>query len=152
MFYKENILTVNKKIYHDYYIKCKYVAGIVLEGWEVKGIKNFKFQIINSYAIINKNEVFLLGMLVNELQNNKKRDSLRTKKLLLNKNEIKKIEMLKKKNKISIVPLKCFIRNNIIKLEIAIVEGKKKSDKRNILKENDWKKKRQHLLKIKNRG
>jgi len=152
MSYKSNILTVNKKIYHNYHIKNTYLAGIVLEGWEVKGIKYGKIQIVNSYAIIKKQEIFLLGMLVNNINHNQDIDPLRTRKLLLNKNEIKKIIEIKQRNKISIVPIKCLLKNNLIKIEIGIVQGKKNYDKRHILKEKDWEKNKQRYIKIKNRG
>lgn len=139
--YKKIILITNKKINYNYIIKNKYNAGIVLKGWEVKSIRKKKIQIINSYVIIKRNELFLIGMLINPLFiNNKKLDSSRTRKLLLKKMEIKKIIEIRNKYKISIVPIKCFLKNQFIKIELAIVKGKTKYDKRNILKEKYWKK------------
>ena len=149
---KENILTINKKIYHDYYIKFQYTAGIVLEGWEVKGIKCGKMQIINSYAIEKKKELFLIGMLINPVKKDDSFDPIRTRKLLLNKLEIKKIIDIKTRYKYSIVPIKCFLKNNFIKIQIGIVQGKKKYDKRNILKEKDWKVSKDNYIKKNNRG
>jgi len=138
MSYKSNILTVNKKIYHNYHIKNTYLAGIVLEGWEVKGIKYGKIQIVNSYAIIKKQEIFLLGMLVNNINHNQDIDPLRTRKLLLNKNEIKQIKKKVTEKKLSIVPIKLFINNRgYVKLEIGLGKGKKSYDKREDIKKRD---------------
>jgi SsrA-binding protein len=153
MSYKEITILLNKKIYHDYDIKKKYSAGIVLNGWEVKSIKKKKFQITNSYAIIKSGELFLIGMLINPLYKIKlDTDPLRTRKLLLNKIEIKKIIDIKSKDQLSIVALRCFLKCNFIKIELAIVRGKKNYDKRNALKEKDWKKKESILLRNKNIG
>ena len=148
MLHKEITLLRNKKVNIDYFIKTRYNAGIVLNGWEVKSIKKKKFQILNSYVTVKSGELYVIGMYINCLHN--KYDSslnFRTRKLLLNKYEIKKILDLKNKTNISIVVTKCFIKKNFVKLEIAVVQGKKKYDKRNDIKNKDWEKKSAAIMK-----
>ena len=145
---KELNILINKKIFFNYFIEKKIVAGIVLNGWEVKSIRNKNFQISSSYAIIKLKEVYLINMIVNSIYKKKDDpDISRSRKLLLNKSEIRKIIEIKQKNKLSIVPLRCFLKNHLVKIELALVKGKKNYDKRSILKDQDWKKKSSIIVK-----
>ena len=131
----------NKKAYHDYFILETYEAGIVLQGTEIKSIRVNVANIKNIYAIVKNNEVFLLNMHISHYEQGNifNHDETRTRKLLLNKKEIKKI-----KDKIdlegnTLVPLKLYFKNGKAKILIGIAKGKKNYDKRETIKERDIK-------------
>lgn len=131
----------NKKAYHDYFILETYEAGIVLQGTEIKSIRVNGANIKDSYAIVKNNEVFLLNMHISHYEQGNifNHDETRTRKLLLNKKEIKKI-----KDKIdlegnTLVPLKLYFKNGKAKILIGIAKGKKNYDKRETIKERDIK-------------
>mgnify|MGYP002523440688 CR=1 FL=1 len=131
----------NKKAYHDYFILETYEAGIVLQGTEIKSIRVNGANIKDSYAIVKNGEVFLLNMHISHYEQGNifNHDETRTRKLLLNKKEIKKI-----KDKIdlegnTLVPLKLYFKNGKAKILIGIAKGKKNYDKRETIKERDIK-------------
>ena len=131
----------NKKAYHDYFILETYEAGIVLQGTEIKSIRVNGANIKDSYAIVKNGEVFLLNMHISHYEQGNifNHDETRTRKLLLNKKEIKKI-----KDKIdlegnTLVPLKLYFKNGKAKIFIGIAKGKKNYDKRETIKERDIK-------------
>lgn len=131
----------NKKAYHDYFILETYEAGIVLQGTEIKSIRVNGANIKDSYAIVKNGEVFLLNMHIRHYEQGNifNHDETRTRKLLLNKKEIKKI-----KDKIdlegnTLVPLKLYFKNGKAKILIGIAKGKKNYDKRETIKERDIK-------------
>ncbi len=131
----------NKKAYHDYFILETYEAGIVLQGTEIKSIRVNGANIKDSYAIVKNGEVFLLNMHISHYEQGNifNHDETRTRKLLLNKKEIKKI-----KDKIdlegnTLVPLKLYFKNGKVKILIGIAKGKKNYDKRETIKERDIK-------------
>lgn len=131
----------NKKAYHDYFILETYEAGIVLQGTEIKSIRVNGANIKDSYAIVKNGEVFLLNMHISHYEQGNifNHDETRTRKLLLNKKEIKKI-----KDKIdlegnTLVPLKLYFKTGKAKILIGIAKGKKNYDKRETIKERDIK-------------
>lgn len=131
----------NKKAYHDYFILETYEAGIVLQGTEIKSIRVNGANIKDSYAIVKNGEVFLLNMHISHYEQGNifNHDETRTRKLLLNKKEIKKM-----KDKIdlegnTLVPLKLYFKNGKAKILIGIAKGKKNYDKRETIKERDIK-------------
>lgn len=110
----------NKIINNRYHIIDKYLAGIVLKGWEVKNLKiHNSIDIRNSYITSIKNEIFLKNSIINKNKKNNKQDIKRDRKLLLKKNEIKII--LNKIKNFKIIPLNIFLKKNIIKINIIIV-------------------------------
>ena len=131
----------NKKAYHDYFILETYEAGIVLQGTEVKSIRVNGANIKDSYAIIKNGEVFLLNMHIShyELGNIFNHDETRTRKLLLNKREIKKIKDKIDLDGNTLVPLKLYFKNGKAKILIGVAKGKKNYDKRETIKERDIK-------------
>ena len=131
-----NIL--NRKARFNYEITDTIEAGIGLVGSEVKSIRAGKADIKDSYAIIKNNECFLLNMYIAPYQNSKfKPDENRSRKLLLKKKEITKLESLINAEGYSLVPLKLYFRNNKAKLELGIGKGKKLYDKREAIKQRD---------------
>lgn len=137
------ILSSNKKAYFDYDVLDKIEAGISLFGWEVKSIKNGSMSLAGSYIIFKNGEVFLTGSYVPSWKFSpkvSKEIEQRERKLLLNKSEINNLENKAKQSGNSVVPLEVYKNNGgIIKVQIGLVKGKKKFDKRKKLKERDLK-------------
>ncbi|KAB2329045.1 SsrA-binding protein SmpB [Cytobacillus depressus] len=135
------MIAQNKKAYHDYAIEETYEAGIVLQGTEIKSIRAGKINLKDSYARIEKGEVFLIGLHISpyEQGNRYNHDPLRTRKLLLHAKEINKLIGDTKEIGYSIVPLKLYLKNGFAKVLIGLAKGKKKYDKREDLKKKEAK-------------
>ena len=134
-----NILATNKKAYFLYTLYEKYEAGIQLLGSEVKSIREGKLNIKEAYVKKIKNELFVVGMHIGEYSHSgySYHDPLRDKKILLHKNEINRIiKDVEVKGK-TIVPLKAYIKNGKIKIQISLAKGKKIWDKRESKKNKD---------------
>lgn len=145
-----NTIVVNKKARHDYFIEQSLEAGLSLEGWEVKSLRDNKVQIKESYVILKNNELFLFGSHISPLNTTSTHinaDPTRTRKLLLNRIEINKIKDKIDQKGATVVPLKIYWSRGKIKLEIGVAKGKKAYDKRQDTKEKDWKKDKQRALK-----
>lgn len=136
---KIKIITNNRKANFEYAILDKYEAGISLEGTEVKSLRDAKVSIVESYARVIKDEVWLIGATINEYKygniNNHVPD--RNRKLLLNKKEIKKIKEALTEKGLTLVPLKMYFRNSKVKVELGIGRGKKLYDKRESIKQRE---------------
>lgn len=132
---------LNRKARYDYEIFEKYIAGIVLTGTEIKSIREGKCNLKDSYIIINNNEAFVLNMHISNYEKGSfnNLDEKRTRKLLLNKKEILKINEKIKVKGYTVIPLKLFLQNTKAKLEIGICKGKHTYDKRETIKERDIK-------------
>lgn len=127
------VFALNKRATHDYEIIDKYEAGIILYGWEAKAILNNKAIINNSHVILKNGEVFLLNSVISPGNDTSRFDipvADRTRKLLLNKNEINKIIGKIKEKGLTVIPLKLYAKGKKYKLEIALARGKKEYDKR----------------------
>lgn len=135
------LLAENKKAYKNYEILERYEAGIVLLGSEVKSIKNRAFSFKDSFILIEKGEAWLYNFHISPYANAyiPKYDPERKRKLLLNKKEIIKLATKVQEKGLTIVPLKVYIKNGLIKLEIALVRGLRKYDKRKAIKEKELK-------------
>lgn len=140
----KKVLASNKSIGFNYEVLDKLEAGIVLLGWEVKAIKNKRTNMENAYVIIRNNEVLLKNLILPLNSDTKFSDKSlqnRDKKLLLNKREIFKINQAVKIPGSTCVPLNIYLNDgNLVKIEIAIVRGRKKFDKRDLLKKRDMQK------------
>jgi SsrA-binding protein len=136
---KIKIITNNRKANFEYAILDKYEAGISLEGTEVKSLRDAKVSIVESYARVIKDEVWLIGANINEYKygniNNHIPD--RNRKLLLNKKEIKKIKEALTEKGLTLVPLKMYFKNSKVKVELGIGRGKKLYDKRESIKQRE---------------
>lgn len=143
-------LAKNRRAKHDYHIEEYFEAGIVLEGNEVKSIKQTRVSIKESFCQVRNNEVFIVGMHVTpyEYGNNfSKLDQTRTRKLLLNKVEIRKINSKITEKGYALIPLEVKEVNGLIKVDIGIGKGKKLYDKRQDLKEKDDRRNIERVLK-----
>lgn len=146
----KQIVADNKKVYYDYTIEDKYTAGIALQGVEIKSVRAGKVNLKDSYVIIRNGEVFLLGAHIAEYEKAdgmNKVDTRRTRKLLLKKSEILKLERKVNIKGYTLVPTQMFLVNNLAKVEIAVAKGKELYNKKESIKEKDIKRETERQLK-----
>ncbi|KPC75608.1 MULTISPECIES: SsrA-binding protein SmpB [Laceyella] len=126
------IIAKNKKAFHDYHIEEQFEAGIVLTGTEIKSIRQGKVQLKDSYARIDKGEVFIVGMHISPFDkgNRFNVDPTRTRKLLMHKREIDKLLGITKIKGLTLVPLDVHLKNGFAKIQLGLARGKKLYDKR----------------------
>lgn len=143
------IVSNNKKAYHDYFILDTYEAGIELKGTEIKSVRKGSVNLKDSFIRIKDNEAFIENMHIApyEQGNRFNHDPLRTRKLLLHKKEIKKLQKEVKENGLTIVPTKLYFNTSKLKVEVCLARGKKLYDKRQDLKEKDSKRDIERALK-----
>jgi SsrA-binding protein len=140
----------NKKARFDYFVEETYEAGMVLEGWEVKAIREGRAQIKESHVIIRNGEIYLLNSHISPLlsaSSHVKPDPTRTRKLLLKGPEINRLIGKVEQRGYSLVPLDFHYKNGRVKCEIALAKGKKQHDKRDTLKDKDWDREKDRLMK-----
>ena len=131
----------NKKAFHDYFIEERFEAGMALEGWEVKSIRAGRVQLKEAYVIVRKGEVYLFGAHISALptaSTHVSPDPVRTRKLLLRAEEIKKLIGKVERSGYTLVPLNLHYQRGRIKCEIGLAKGKKQHDKRAATKEREW--------------
>ena len=146
------IISQNKKARHDYFIIEEIEAGIELYGTEVKSVRMGKVNLTDAYASIDKQEVFIKGMNISpyEQGNIFNRDPLREKKLLLHKNEIRKLIGQIQQQGFSLIPLKVYLKGSLVKVTLAVVKGKKLYDKRDDIAKRDAKRDMDRAFKDRN--
>ena len=144
----------NKKAYHDYFIEEKYEAGLVLHGTEVKSLRMGKCSVKEAFIRIENGEVFIYGMHISpyEKVNIFNKDPLRVKKLLLHKQQIRKLIGNSSEKGYTIVPLQVYFRDGKAKIEIGLAKGKKLYDKRQDIAKKDQRREAEKELKIRLRG
>lgn len=141
----------NKKARFDYFIEETYEAGLVLEGWEVKAIRAGRAQIKESHIVIKKAEVFLLNAHISPLNTASTHinpDATRTRKLMLKRKDINRLIGKVEQKGFTLVPLDFHYKKGLIKVEIALARGKKLHDKRHTLKDKDWKRQQDRIMKV----
>lgn len=148
------LIANNKKAYHDYFIDEKYEAGIALHGTEVKSLRMGKCSIKESFITIRHGEVLIQHMHISpyEKGNIFNKDPLRTRKLLLHKSEIRKLESQVKMKGYTIMPLKVYLKGSLVKVEIGLARGKKLYDKRQDIAKKDAQREAQRDFKVRNLG
>ncbi len=142
----------NKKAYHDYVILDKYVAGLQLLGTEIKSIRMGKVSLGESYCHFQNNELYVRGMQIADYAwgSFNKHEPGRERKLLLNRQELKKLHRKTRESGLTIIALKIFLSNSgYAKLEIGLAKGKKEYDKRDTIKRKDTQRQMDRLQKIK---
>ena len=146
------LVSNNKKAYHDYFVEDTYEAGIALVGTEVKSLRMGKCSIKESFIRIKDGEAVIYGMNISpyEKGNIFNRDPLRIRKLLLHKNEIRKINQKVMEQGMTIVPLKVYFTGSLCKVEIGICKGKKLYDKRESIAKKDIRREAERDFKYKN--
>jgi SsrA-binding protein len=139
----------NKKAYHDYFVEEKFEAGIALQGWEVKAIRAGRAQLKEAYVVVKDGEIVLLGAHVTPLptaSTHIRPDPTRTRKLLLHRPEINRLIGKVERAGYTLTPLDLHYSKGRVKLEIGLARGKKQYDKRATIKEREWKREQQRML------
>jgi SsrA-binding protein len=142
----------NRKAFHDYFIEERFEAGLVLEGWEVKAVRAGRAQIKEAYVIVRGGEVFLLGAHISPLptaSTHVKPDPVRTRKLLLHAEQIRRLIGKVERAGYALVPLDLHYGKGRVKLAIGLGRGKKQYDKREAEKDRDWAREKQRLMRVK---
>ena len=147
------LIANNKKAFHDYFIEDTYEAGIALAGTEVKSLRSGKCSIKEAFVRVENGEVYVYGMHITpyEKGNIFNKDPLRVRKLLLHRYEINKIEAKLKEKGLTLVPLKVYFKDSLVKIEIGMARGKKLYDKRSDLAARAAKRDIQRAMKERNR-
>lgn len=129
----------NKKAYYDYYVLKELEAGIVLKGTEIKSLRRGSGDIKDCFAIVKNGEIYLINMYIPKYEegNRFNHDERRSRKLLLHKEEIKKIKKELENDGYSLIPLKVYFKKQYVKILLGICKGKKLYDKRESIKERD---------------
>jgi SsrA-binding protein len=142
----------NKKAFHDYFIEERYEAGLVLAGWEVKAIRAGRVQIKEAYVILQGAEPFIVGMHISALPTASTHvhpDPTRTRKLLLNADEIRRLIGKVEQRGYTLVPLDLHYTKGRVKLTVGLAKGKKQHDKREAEKDREWQREQQRLMRRK---
>ena len=148
-----NIIVKNKNASRNYHLSDKYQAGLVLEGWEVKGLRNGKVDVKDSYVTLRNKEAWIIGLKIDAPASlkNENIDHTRSRKLLLNKKEINRILDAISQQGLTCILTSLYWKENKIKCDIAIGKGKKTYDQREDVKRRDWNREKQRILKNSNR-
>ena len=145
----DNTIALNKIAKRNYFLDETFQAGMALKGWEVKSLRLGKVDIKDSYINFKNNEAFVIGMKIDpppSLDIDKEK-SLRTKKLLLHRKELQQIKAKIEQKGLTCILTKVFVSSNLIKCEIAVGRGKKQHDQRETIKQRDWSRQKDRLLK-----
>lgn len=147
-------IALNKRARHDYSLEDRYEAGLVLQGWEVKAIRAGRIQFADSYAMIIRGELFLIGAQITPLitaSTHVVADDRRTRKLLLHQREIVKLIGAVERDGYTLIPTAMYWKNGRAKLEVALAKGKQSHDKRAAIKERDWARDKQRVMRRHNK-
>lgn len=142
----------NRKARFNYHIEERFEAGMVLEGWEIKAIRDGQVQLTDGYVVVKGGELFLIGCRINALRSASthiRPDADRTKKLLMKREEIRRLIGKVEQKGYTLVPLDLHFKDGRVKCEIALAKGKAEHDKRNTVKERDWEKEKGRLMRHK---
>ena len=145
----------NKKAYHDYFIEEKFEAGLSLDGWEVKAIRAGRAQIKEAYVVVKDGEILMIGAHITPLisaSTHVKADPTRTRKLLLHRSEINRLVGQVERAGYTLVPLNLHYSRGRVKLDLGLAKGKKQYDKRATIKEREWNREQQRLLRNRTGG
>ena len=145
----DNAITENRKARHNYEILDTYEAGVVLVGSEVKALREGRGNLDECYAVITGNEAFLLNCHIGEYSHAGAitHDPRRSRKLLLHRGEIDRLKEHREREGLTLIPLRLYWKTGKVKAAIGVAKGKKKHDKRESQKEQDWQRSRRRMLK-----
>ncbi|MCS7054345.1 MAG: SsrA-binding protein SmpB [Ignavibacterium sp.] len=147
---EEKNIVVNRRAQHDYFILQRYEAGIALKGTEVKSLREGKANLVDSYATIKNGEVWLLNAHISEYKqgNINNHEPTRDRKLLLKKNEIRKLLGKIKEKGLTLIPLRFYFKKGKVKVELALAKGKKTFDKRETIAKKDFQREQERRVKF----
>lgn len=146
----DNTIANNRKAFHDYFIEEDFEAGLALQGWEVKSMREGRAQLKESYIAVKNGELFLTGAHVSPLSSASTHvtaNPVRERKLLMKGYEISRLIGQVERDGYTLAPLALYWIRGRAKLKIGLAKGKKQHDKRASIKERDWKREQQRLLK-----
>ena len=146
----ENVIAVNRRARHDYFIDDKFEAGLVLEGWEVKSMREGRAQLTEAYVNLRKGEAWLVGAHfspLNTVSTHITADPTRSRKLLLNRHELDRLTGAVERKGFTLVPLNLHWHKGRAKLDVGLAKGKKQHDKRADQKDRDWQRQKERILK-----
>jgi len=144
----------NKKAAFNYFFEERHEAGMVLQGWEVKALREGKVQLTDGYVIIKEGELYLIGCLINPLKTASTHvnpEASRIRKLLLKKDDIRRLIGKVEQKGYTLVPINLHWKNGLVKCEIALAKGKAEHDKRDTIKEREGKREVERAMKGRNR-
>ena len=142
----------NRRARHEYHIDERFEAGVVLEGWEVKAIRAGQVQLTDGYVVIRDGELHLIGLRINALRaasTHVHPEPDRTKKLLMHKDEIRRLIGKVEQKGFTLIPLDLHYKGGRVKVEIALAKGKAQHDKRDAEREKDWAREKGRLMRSK---
>ncbi len=150
---EDTTVATNRKAYHDYFIEDSFEAGLVLQGTEVKSLRLGLANLTDSYAIVKNNEAFLFNANISPYPygNIMNHDPLRTRKLLLHRDEIRKLVGKMTQKGYTLIPLKIYFTRGKAKVQIGLAKGKKAFDKRETIKEKESKREVERTVKERSR-
>lgn len=146
------LIVENRRARFDYHIEERYEAGVVLHGWEIKAIRSGQVQMTDGYVVIKNGELFLIGLRINALRSASTHvlpEPDRTKKLLMHKDEIRRLVGKVEQKGFTLVPLNLHFKGGVVKAEIALAKGKAMHDKRETEKQKDWDREKGRLMRHK---
>ena len=140
----------NRKARHEYFIEQTYEAGIALQGWEVKSLRDGRLQLKEAYVFLKNGEAYLFGAHISALPTASTHvipDPIRTRKLLLNRAELNQLVGAVERRGYTLVPLEMYWKRGRAKLRIGLAKGKKEHDKRATSKDRDWQREKSRIMK-----
>ena len=146
---KSATIAENRKARYDYFIEGTFEAGIALQGWEVKSLRDGRAQLKEAYIFVKNGEAFLFGAHISPMPTASTHfvpEPLRTRKLLLNRREIEELDSATARKGYTLVPLELYWKEGRAKLRLGLAKGKKDHDKRDTEKERDWQRDKARLL------
>lgn len=149
------VIAENRRARFEYHIEEQFEAGMVLEGWEIKAIRAGQVQLTDGYVLIRDGELYLIGCRINALRSASTHvhpEADRTKKLLMKKDEIRRLVGKVEQKGFTLVPLNLHFKGGRVKVDIALAKGKAMHDKRNTEKEKDWEREKGRLMRHKISG
>ena len=144
----------NKKAAYNYFFEEKFEAGMVLQGWEVKALREGKVQLTDGYVVVKGGELYVIGCQINPLKTASTHvnpDAVRTKKLLMHKDEIRRLIGKVEQKGYTLVPLNLHWKAGKVKCEIALAKGKAEHDKRDTIKDREGKREVERAMKSRHR-
>jgi len=147
---QNNTIAVNRQARHEYFIEERFEAGLVLEGWEVKSLREGRVQLKESYVTLKRGEAWLSGAHVSPLvsaSTHVNPEAVRLKKLLLNRHELNKLIGAVERKGYTLMPLQMYWKHGRAKLEIGLAKGKQLHDKRATAKDRDWEREKARIMK-----
>lgn len=143
-------IALNRKARHEYFLQDRYEAGLALQGWEIKSIRQGKVNIADAYIMIKDGEAFLLGTVIHPLHSASSHvvcDPERSRKLLLNKREINRLLGAKERDGFTLIATAMYWKGPWVKLEFYLAKGKRDFDKRDDIKDRDWSREKERMMK-----